>query len=220
MAEYAVDEAAAFDRSQACFEKIVAKLAGPQTSGHTHAQLEEFLHNGEGRELLRTLYQDRLDLQAAREQRQQVTDAEGVQRTRVERGHQRGLATLFGQVTVTRMAYRAPGVANLYPADAALSLPAGKHSHGLRRLAGVESARGSFDHARDAIERATGVRVGKRQVEALAQNAAVDIEAFYRPATRVGARAPAGDAVRRQGRGHDPGSVTRNHRQGRRPHAA
>lgn len=179
MEEYAVDEAAAFDRSRACFEEIVAKLAGPQTSGHTHAQLEEFLHNGEGRELLRTLYQDRLDLQAAREQRQHVTDAEGVQRTRVERGHQRGLATLFGQVTVTRMAYRAPGVANLYPADAALSLPAGKHSHGLRRLAGVESARGSFDQARDAIERATGVRVGKRQVEALAQNAAVDIDAFY-----------------------------------------
>ncbi len=131
MSGYAQDEAAAFDRSRVCFEALVAKPAGPQTGGHTHAQLEELLHNGEGRELLRTLHQDRLDLQAGREQRQQVVDAEGAQRTRVERGHQRGLATVLGQVTVTRMAYRAPGAPNLYPMDAALSLPAGKHSYGL-----------------------------------------------------------------------------------------
>jgi hypothetical protein len=178
MSGYA-DQTAAFDRSRACFEALVTELAGPQTSGQTHAQLEELLHNGQGRELLRTLMQDRLDLQAAREQRQQVVDAEGVARTRAERGHQRGLATVLGQVTVTRMAYRAPGAPNLYPADAALSLPVGKHSHGLRRLAAVESARGSFDQAGDAIQRATGVRVGKRQVEGLAQAAAVDVEAFY-----------------------------------------
>jgi hypothetical protein len=124
------DEAAAFDRSRARFEAIVAELAGPHTSGQTHAQLEDFLHNGEGRELLRTLLQDRLDLQAAREQRQQVMDAEGAPRTRAEHGHQRGLATVFGQVTAPRMAYRAPRAPNLYPADATLSLPAGKHSHG------------------------------------------------------------------------------------------
>jgi hypothetical protein len=173
------DETAAFDRSRACFEAIVAELAGPQTSGHTHAQLEDFLHNGEGRELLRTLMQDRLDVQAAREQRQQVVDADGVERTRAERGHQRGLATVLGQVTATRMAYRAPRAPNLYPADAALSLPTGKHSHGLRRLTALASARGSFADAGDAIERATGVRIGKRQVEALAQAAAADIVAFY-----------------------------------------
>jgi hypothetical protein len=179
MSGYVQDEAAAFDRSRACFETLVAKLAGPQTSGHTHAQLEDLLHTGDGRELLRTLHQDRLDLQAAREQRQQITDADGVARTRTEHGHQRGLATMLGQVTVTRMAYRRPEAPNLYPMDAALNLPTGKHSHGLRRLAALESTRDSFDHGCDAIERATGVRIGKRQVEALAQAAAVDIEAFY-----------------------------------------
>src|SRR5260370_12885085 len=173
------DETAAFDRSRACFEAIVAELAGPQTSGQTHAQLEDFLHDGEGRELLRTLMQDRLDVQAAREQRQQVVDADGVERTRAERGHQRGLATVLGHVTATRMAYRAPVAPNLYPADAALSLPTGKHSHGLRRLTALASARGSFADGGDAVERATGVRIGKRQVEALAQAAAVDIVAFY-----------------------------------------
>jgi hypothetical protein len=87
--------------------------------------------------------------------------------------------TVFGQVTVARMAYRAFGQRNLYPADAVLSLPMEKHSHGLRRLAAIESVRGSFEQAAEAIWRSCGVRVGKRQVEALAQAAAVDIEAFY-----------------------------------------
>ena len=68
---------------------------------------------------------------------------------------------------------------NLYPADAVLNLPVGRHSAGLARLAAVEAARGSFADAREAIERATGVRLGKRQVENLARTAAVDTETFY-----------------------------------------
>src|SRR5450759_5194954 len=49
-----------------------------------------------------------------------------------------------------------------------LNLPEEKHSHGLRRLAAVEAARGSFDEAAGAVEPATGDRLGKRQVEELA----------------------------------------------------
>jgi hypothetical protein len=78
---------------------------------------------------------------------------------------------------------------NLHPADAVLNLPVGRHSAGLQRLAAVEAARGSFADAREAIERATGVRLGKRQVEDLARTAAVDTEAFYaarRPLPRPG----------------------------------
>jgi hypothetical protein len=78
---------------------------------------------------------------------------------------------------------------NLHPADAILNLPVGRHSAGLQRLAAVEAARGSFADAREAIERATGVRLGKRQVEDLARTAAVDTEAFYaarRPLPRPG----------------------------------
>jgi hypothetical protein len=85
-----------------------------------------------------------------------VTGAEGITRTRVETSHRRQLMTVFGQVTVARMAYRAPGAANLHPADAALNLPEEKHSHGLRKLAAIESARGSFGSAAAAITRATG----------------------------------------------------------------
>ena len=179
MSGYADAAVEGFERSRACFEQIVAGLAAAEADGQTHTELEERLA-GEGRELLRQLLQDHLDLRAVRELRQQqVADAEQVVHPRVEAGHRRGLATVFGQVTVARMAYRAPGARNLYPADAVLNLPAGLHSLGLRRLAAVESVRGSFEQAAEALERHTGVRIGKRQMEQLAQAAATDIEAFY-----------------------------------------
>ena len=60
-----------------------------------------------------------------------------------------------------------------------LNLPERLHSHGLRRLAAIESARGSFDDASAAVARATGVAVAKRQVESLTAAAAVDVEGFY-----------------------------------------
>lgn len=78
-----------------------------------------------------------------------------------------------------RLAYHGPGRANLHPADAALNLPEEKHSHGLRRLASVEAARGSFEEAAAAIDRATGMRLGKRQVEQLTARTAVDFDGFY-----------------------------------------
>jgi hypothetical protein len=55
--------------------------------------------------------------------------------------------TKFGQVTVSRIAYRSPGRSNVHPADAALNLPQEKHSHGLRKIAAIEAARGSMDAA-------------------------------------------------------------------------
>lgn len=168
-----------FAEAREFFAKTVRWLSGPQTAGLTHAELEEQLDT-RGRELLRRLHQDHLDLRAAREQRhEKVTGADGITRTRVEAGHQRRLATVFGEVTVTRITYRAPGAANQHPADAELNLPHEKHSHGLRKLAVIEAARGSFESAAQAITRSTGTAVGKRQVEQLARRAAADIGAFY-----------------------------------------
>ncbi|MDM4723430.1 ISKra4 family transposase [Micromonospora sp. WMMA1363] len=145
----------------------------------THAELEERLHT-DGMRLLCQLLQDSLDLRASREERlDEVTDADSHLRGWAERGRQRTLATRFGEVVVTRIAYRARARADLNPADAVLNLPVEKHSHGLRRLAAAEAARGSFTDAAAAIERATTVRIGKRQVEALAAAAAIDVDAFY-----------------------------------------
>ena len=154
-------------------------LDGAQAVALEHAELETHLQQA-GRELFRQLMQDHLQLRAQREQRlPAVIDAEQVTRDAVETGHTRALTTVFGEVRVARLAYRRRGHANLYPADAALNLPAEKHSHGLRQLAALEAARGSFDDTAEAIERATGVRLGKRQAEALAGRAAVDIDDFY-----------------------------------------
>jgi hypothetical protein len=100
---------------------------------------------------------------------------------------------VFGTVSVDRLAYRAPGVGNLHPADAALNLPVERHSHGLRKLCSLEAPRGSFDGAIDAIERQTGVTLGKRQVEELAGLAAMDFEDFYE--SRRPARSKPGDLL-------------------------
>jgi hypothetical protein len=120
-----------------------------------------------------------------REQRvEEVLDAEGVAHRASEAGHRRGLETIFGTVAVTRLAYRATGQENLHLQDAALNLPRERHSHGLRERCALEATRGSYDEARDAVLRTTGVGIGKRQVEELARRAATDVEAYYDHASR------------------------------------
>ena len=115
-----------------------------------------------------------------------VHDAEGVCHTAVEAGHVRQLETIFGEVSVTRLAYRAKGAENLYLQDAALNLPTERHSHGLRERCATEATRGSYEEAQAAIVRATGIELGKRQVEQLARRVAEDVDAFYEQAEREG----------------------------------
>ena len=175
------------------FESVVRFLDGTDAAGLDHAGLEERLDR-DGRELLRRLLDDHLALRAVREQRLgSVVGEDEVTRGRVEHDHRRVLGTVFGKVTVSRMAYRAPGRGNLHPADAALNLPVERHSHGLRKLAALEAARGSFQDAVDGIERACGQRLAKCQVEELAQIAAVDFEDFYEK--RRPARSEPGDLL-------------------------
>jgi hypothetical protein len=161
-------------------------LEGEEARSLTHDELETGVAE-RGREMLRQMLQEHLDLRAWCEPRLEgVAGADGVIRSRVEAGHGRGLLTVLGEVKVTRLAYRQRGHGNLHPADATLNLPAETQSHGLRRLAAIESSRGSFEDGHDAIERATGQRLGKRQVEELAQLAAVDFDTFYAERKRTG----------------------------------
>ena len=163
---------------------LVGFLGDGEAAGLTHEELETRL-DVSGRELCRQLLQDHLDLRAAREVRAvAVSDAEGVVHNAVEPAHHRPLETIFGTVSVTRLAYRAKGKENLHLQDAALNLPTELHSHGLRELCAIEAARGSYEEAQNAIERSTGVGLGKRQVEGLARRAAVDVDAFYQAIER------------------------------------
>ena len=171
-------DAVAFGGSRVCFEEVIGWLEGTDAASVTHGELEDDLDR-RGRELLRRLLQDHMDLRAHREKRVPVVDTDGVNHASVEVGHQRTLATIFGPVSVERLAYRHRDRANLHPADGWLNLPEERHSHGLRRLAAIESTRGSFDDAVEAIERGTGVSVGKRQAEELAAKAAADVDEFY-----------------------------------------
>ena len=179
MQGYVPGQEGAFGESRKCFGELEDWLGSEEAAGLQHGELEEQL-DVRGRALLRQLFQDRLDLTAAREERRHdVTGPDGVVRTRAEKDRTRPLVTRFGQVTVSRIAYRSPGRSNMHLLDAALNLPEEKHSHGLRKLAAVEAARGSIEAAGDAVARATGVRIGKRQLEELARRAAADVEAFY-----------------------------------------
>ncbi len=169
----------AFAESRKCFGELEEWAASEEAAGLQHAGLEEQLEV-RGRQLMRLLFQDRLNATAAAEERRyDVTGEDGVVRTRAERGRERPLMTKFGQVTVPRIAYRSPGRPNVHPADAALNLPEEKHSHGLRKLAAIEAARGSMEAACAAVTRATGVQIGKRQAEGLVRRAAMDVDAFY-----------------------------------------
>ena len=175
-----------FARSVSAFESLLRTPQGELASLWTHAELEEHLEEA-GRRLLRQLLQDHLDLRARREEeasrreeQSRVVGPDGRLRPWHETGHGRWLACLFGLVRVERMAYRGPAMANVHPADAALPLPAGRHSMGLRRLAVTEAMRGSFDQAQMAIERRCGRVLGKRRLEQLVAAASGDIDGFYR----------------------------------------
>ena len=168
----------AFTQARGCFEEMLGWLEGSESAQLSHADLEDEIVR-RGREAQRLAFQDHLDLRALRERRVRVVDAKGAAHGVVEAAHRRQLQTVVGAVGVERLAYRHVGSANLHPADAALNLPDQLHSHGLRRLAAVESTRGSFDDASQALERATGVAVAKRQVEYLTSRAAADVEEFY-----------------------------------------
>jgi hypothetical protein len=187
------DRSVGFASSRVCFEALAGKLGGAASGALEHAELEQLIDR-DGRELLRLLLQDHLDLRAARAARlDDVTDTDGVARRSAERGHERVLASIFGQVVVRRIAYRSRGARNLCPADAHLNLPRERHSHGLRRLGAIEASRGSYDEAAAAIWRATGVRPAKRQLEQLALRAATDFQGFQ--AARERTPAEPGDVL-------------------------
>ena len=140
----------AFAAAERKFTELVERLSTEESLRMTHSDLESVIA-AEGREIHRRLLQGHLDLRAAEERvRVSVRGADDVERTH-HRQRGRGLQTVFGQVTVTRMTYGARGQGSLSPLDASLNLPAELHSHGLRQLAAIEAARGSFDAAVEAL---------------------------------------------------------------------
>jgi len=163
---------------------LVAGLVGLAGGAGRAVTLDamELLVIEQGRELLRGVLQLGLDRQAAAEVRvPAVTGADGVSRTLAERDHARTVVTAVGGVRVARIGYRAKarGVPALFPRDAVLNLPPRMYSWQLQRLAVMSARDGAYALAGEFVLAATGVRVGKRQLEEMVAGAAADVAGFY-----------------------------------------
>lgn len=171
---------------------LVSELTGPAAAQLSFDEIEQQVMV-RGRELLRMVTQQVMDERAAGEQRRAgITGADGIPRTRAERGHARTVVTWFGPVMVRRLAYRAPGAANLYPADAALNVPVRRYSWAVQRAAVRYVLAGSYEQAQLWLQDLTGVSIGKLQLEQILAEAAQDAPGFYpsRPAVACPAGLP------------------------------
>ena len=158
---------------------LAGEVAGPGAAGLSFGELERRVVEGV-RELGCAVLQQALDGRAAAEVRQAgVTGADGVWRTRVVRSA-RTIVTRLGAVRVRRIGYRAgvKGVPALFPADAVLNLPRQRYSEDLQQLAVLFTTSVSYERARRFVRAATGVMIGKRQLEQITAGAAADAAGF------------------------------------------
>jgi hypothetical protein len=187
MEAHAIAEENPFAAADEQFDALKSKLQATGTWKMEHSELETLIET-EGRELMRRLLQDHLNLRAKQEQEHGVLDevagSDGVARTH-HRDTERGLMTIFGPVRERRIAYGARGAESLHPMDAALNVPIELFSHGVRRRVAQEVARSSFDGALDAVRNTTGAQIAKRQLEEVAIRAAADFDEFYRTREKV-----------------------------------
>src|SRR6266568_439365 len=202
-------EAAADGELAAALADSAEQFAGlltwaAQESGFLdHGEREEAISR-EGRELERRLLQATFLLDAAREERApHVTSAAGVRHRTVEAGQGRSLASVFGPVRVTRMAYRHGHEENLYPADARSVMPGDPYSMGLRALVAFHLASAGYGQAQEVIEDRTGVRIGHAQLSGIARDLAAWTDDFYEERSRDAEEEeqPASDVIMMQGDG-------------------
>jgi hypothetical protein len=178
--------------------ELAAALAGPAeqfaglvtwTAGEARfldlGEREEVI-GAQGRELQRRLLEATFAVDAAREERPgaPVVSAAGIRHGTVEAGHERGIASVFGPVRVSRMACRNRREPNLYPADARWILPDDPYSLGMRALAAYHLAGGGFGQAQDVIGARTGVTAGRAQLTGLAEDLAAWTDDFYEERAR------------------------------------
>ena len=202
------------------FSSMIAWTAG-HAGGVDHGDREKTIEES-GREPQRRLLEATFTIDSVRERRiTHVDSAAGIRHGTVEKGHDRGVASVFGPVRVSRLAYRDRREANLYPADARWVLPDDPYTLGMRTLAAYHLATGGYGQAQEIIAARTGVTIGRAQLTGLATDLAAWTDDFY----HLRARDTAGDlpttdvimtradgegiAVRPEHRENDPAFGTR-----------
>jgi hypothetical protein len=176
-----VKEADQFSLSKQKFESLVLRLSSEETSRMDHSALEALVER-DGREILRQLYQDHLDLRASKEQKvERIQGSDSQYRNHRREGETRKLRVIFGDVEVTRISYEGRGMSSLKPLDAELNLPGGLCSYGVQRHLVDHAIKMSFEATGEQMDSLTGVHVSKRVIEKGIQNAAQDFDTFYSP---------------------------------------
>jgi len=208
--------------------ELAAALAGPvgqfsamvawtaDDAGRLDHGERETVIGESGRELQRQLLEATFTIDSAREKRtEQVTSAAGIRHGTVEKGHDRGLVSVFGPVRAGRLAYRNRREANLYPADARWCLPDDPYSLGMRALAAYHLASGGYGQAQEVIQARTGATIGRVQLAGLAEDLAAWVDDFYAQRARdAGTGLPASDVLMMQADGKGI-AVRPEHRAGR-----
>jgi hypothetical protein len=165
-----------FADARSTFDGLVGWLGGDEVP-QTEAAIERTLSE-RGSELLRQLFQARLDVLHVREcaELERTGAAEGVE----VRARKRQLETEFGRVRLWRNGWKQAGEAHArFPLDEQLELPAKMYSMPLKERVADEARAGSWDHAVEQIGKTTAGHVPKRQAERIAVEITRDFDDFY-----------------------------------------
>ncbi len=166
-----------FSAAEAHFDAMKQFLQRPEAHRLDLSGLEHHLAT-EGRELLRQLLQAHIAARGGGDIGTSMVGADGVRRSH-KRLRPRTILTLFGPITIQRMAYSMPQVASLFPLDAMLNLPPNKVSYTLQHHLVHEVITRSFHEALDALERWTGVSFTNALAQRIIRDAAQDFDPFY-----------------------------------------
>ena len=148
-----------------------------------HGVTEEYIRTN-GDELLRRMFQGYLDKQAEDEERAvSVTSADGIPRNHARPNTSRVLTTVFGKVTVKRLAYSQRNASSEFPVDAQLNLNNDQYSDGVRKRVVTDAIDRSYDNVvKRHRENCPGI-VGKPQAIKLVEDTAQDFVGFYEQRT-------------------------------------
>jgi hypothetical protein len=159
-----------------CIE-ITDHLRSAMAGDKTHRAIEASLET-DGRALLRLLWQDHVDHQGSGRVSDAGCGSDGVVRSPTREDMETGSTSVCGAVRVARTGESQRGVANVFPRDAPLHLPARGDSHRLQKRVAAKAAKMSFDEVAKDSATETAVRLGTRQGEPIVDDAAHDVDAL------------------------------------------
>lgn len=163
--------------AEQAFEELVFWMRSKQARSLPLHEVER-IEEEQIREVARRLLQEHINARGHGAVGHAVKGVGG-QRLTEHRLRERSYVSIFGQVQIHRLAYGALGARSILPLDAQLNLPQRLYSYELQKRVTRQGALGPFAAARETVAEWSGVEVPKRMVEALAVDAAQDVEAFY-----------------------------------------